>query len=221
MIWKGGWAVAFLDKTQQKIGRGFLNNSTILILLIIGIAAGLVSLAFALLTAHSINKKDAGNDRMREIAKNIEDGAKAFLYSEYKILVFFVIALAILITILIDYKTALCFLLGALFSTLAGYLGMTVATRANVRTANAAKESGMSNALKVAFSGGAVMGLSVVGLGVVGIAAIFLIVSRTTKLVNSGDALSILTGFSLGASSIALFARVGGGTSLTSASVSV
>ncbi|MBQ9516813.1 MAG: sodium-translocating pyrophosphatase [Eubacterium sp.] len=182
-----------------------------LILLIIGIAAGLVSLAFALLTAHSINKKDAGNDRMREIAKNIEDGAKAFLYSEYKILVFFVIALAILITILIDYKTALCFLLGALFSTLAGYLGMTVATRANVRTANAAKESGMSNALKVAFSGGAVMGLSVVGLGVVGIAAIFLIVSRTTKLVNSGDALSILTGFSLGASSIALFARVGGG----------
>lgn len=188
-----------------------MNNSTILILLIIGIAAGLVSLAFALLTAHSINKKDAGNDRMREIAKNIEDGAKAFLYSEYKILVFFVIALAILITILIDYKTALCFLLGALFSTLAGYLGMTVATRANVRTANAAKESGMSNALKVAFSGGAVMGLSVVGLGVVGIAAIFLIVSRTTKLVNSGDALSILTGFSLGASSIALFARVGGG----------
>ena len=135
-------------------------GNTTLILLIICVVVGIASLAFALLTAHNITKKDAGNERMREIAKNIEDGAKAFLTSEYRILVFFVIALAILITILIDYKTALCFLLGALFSTLAGYLGMTVATRANVRTANAAKESGLSGALKVAFSGGSVMGLS-------------------------------------------------------------
>ena len=186
-------------------------GNTTLIILIICIVVGIASLAFALLTAHNITKKDAGNERMREIAKNIEDGAKAFLTSEYRILVFFVIALAILITILIDYKTALCFLLGALFSTLAGYLGMTVATRANVRTANAAKESGLSGALKVAFSGGSVMGLSVVGLGVIGIAAIFLIVTRVTDVMSNASALNILTGFSLGASSIALFARVGGG----------
>ena len=186
-------------------------GNTTLIILIICVVVGIASLAFALFTAHNITKKDAGNERMREIAKNIEDGAKAFLTSEYRILVFFVIALAILITILIDYKTALCFLLGALFSTLAGYLGMTVATRANVRTANAAKESGLSGALKVAFSGGSVMGLSVVGLGVIGIAVIFLIVTRVTDVMSNASALNILTGFSLGASSIALFARVGGG----------
>ena len=182
-----------------------------MILLIICIVAGVISLSFAVLTAHGINKKDAGNEHMREIAKNIEDGAKAFLYSEYKILVFFVIALAIIITILINVRTAVCFLLGALFSTLAGYFGMTVATRANVRTANAAKEGGISRALKVAFSGGAVMGLSVVGLGVIGIAAVFLIVTQFTDVMSNSSALNILTGFSLGASSIALFARVGGG----------
>ena len=180
-------------------------------ILLIAAAIGLLSLGFALYTAFSINKKDAGNERMREIAGNIEDGAKAFLYSEYRILVFFVIALAILITILINFQTAVCFLLGALFSTLAGYFGMTVATRANVRTAKAAESSGLSGALKIAFSGGAVMGLSVVGLGVIGIASIFFIVSKTTSLVTDASMLNILTGFSLGASSIALFARVGGG----------
>ncbi len=181
------------------------------ILLIAGVVIGLVSLAFALYTAASINKRDAGNERMRNIAKSIEEGAKAFLYSEYRILVFFVIALAIIITILINFQTAVCFLLGALFSTLAGYLGMTVATRANVRTAQAAKSDGLSGALKIAFSGGAVMGLSVVGLGVIGIAGIFFVVNLTQNLMSDATMLNILTGFSLGASSIALFARVGGG----------
>ncbi|MBQ7203780.1 MAG: sodium-translocating pyrophosphatase [Eubacterium sp.] len=184
-------------------------NSTTLLLICVG--AGLLSLIFALYMAFFINKKDAGNDKMKEIAGNIEAGAKAFLYSEYKILVFFVIALFILITLLINIHTAICFILGALFSTLAGYFGMTVATRANVRTAKAAEESGLSGALKIAFSGGAVMGLSVVGLGVIGIAGIFLVLDKVYNLTDNSTKLSILTGFSLGASSIALFARVGGG----------
>ena len=188
-----------------------MSTTAITIMLLVGAAIGLVSLCYALYTATSINKKDAGNDRMRNIAQSIEEGAKAFLYSEYRILVFFVIALAIIITILINFQTAVCFLLGALFSTLAGYFGMTVATRANVRTAQAAKTSGVSGALKIAFSGGAVMGLSVVGLGVIGIAGIFFVVSKTQNLVSDASMLNILTGFSLGASSIALFARVGGG----------
>lgn len=188
-----------------------MSTTAITIMLIVGAVIGLISLGYALFTAATINKSDAGNDRMQNIAQSIEEGAKAFLYSEYRILVFFVIALAIIITILINFQTAVCFLLGAIFSTLAGYFGMTVATRANVRTAQAAKTGGVSSALKIAFSGGAVMGLSVVGLGVIGIAAIFFVVSKTTNLVDDASMLNILTGFSLGASSIALFARVGGG----------
>ncbi|MDD6620728.1 MAG: sodium-translocating pyrophosphatase [Eubacteriales bacterium] len=169
---------------------------------------GALALIFALITAISISKKEAGNDRMKEIADAISSGAKAFLFSEYKVLIFFVAVLFLLIGLLLPngWITALCFLAGALFSTLAGYFGMTVATKANVRTANAAKEEGMSSALKVAFSGGAVMGLSVVGLGVLGVSLIFLLFIK-----NSPDRVNILTGFSLGASSIALFARVGGG----------
>lgn len=169
---------------------------------------GALALIFALITAISISKKDAGNSRMKEIADAISSGAKAFLFSEYKVLIFFVAVLFLLIGLLLPngWITALCFLAGALFSTLAGYFGMTVATKANVRTANAAKEEGMSSALKVAFSGGAVMGLSVVGLGVLGVSLIFLLLIR-----NNPDRVNILTGFSLGASSIALFARVGGG----------
>ena len=126
----------------------------------------------------------------------------AFLFSEYKVLVIFAAVLFLLIGFgLGNWVTAICFIVGALFSTLAGYFGMNVATKANVRTANAAKEGGMNKALSIAFSGGAVMGMSVVGLGLLGITAIYLF----TKDV------SVLTGFSLGASSIALFARVGGG----------
>ena len=139
---------------------------------------------------------------MKEIAASIHQGANAFLFSEYKVLVIFAAVLFLLIGFgLGNWVTAICFIVGALFSTLAGYFGMNVATKANVRTANAAKEGGMNKALSIAFSGGAVMGMSVVGLGLLGITAIYLF----TKDV------SVLTGFSLGASSIALFARVGGG----------
>lgn len=181
-------------------------------LILVTIGAGLLAICFAVYTAMYINKRDAGNDRMKEIAHNIESGAKAFLYSEYKILVFFVIVLFALIGLLLNsWLTAVCFVIGALFSTLAGYFGMTVATRANVRTAQAAKKSGLSQALKIAFSGGAVMGMSVVGLGVIGIGAIFLLLVTKLNLLNDTQQLNVLTGFSLGASSIALFARVGGG----------
>lgn len=177
-------------------------------LTIIAPVAGAVALIFAVIMAVIINKKPAGNDKMKEIADAISSGAKAFLFSEYKILVFFVCALFLLIGFLLPngWLTALCFLIGALFSTLAGYFGMSVATKANVRTANAAKSGSMPKALKVAFSGGAVMGLSVVGLGIIGVSLIFLIFIK-----DSPDKINILTGFSLGASSIALFARVGGG----------
>ena len=178
---------------------------------ILAIVSGIVAIGFALYTALFINKQDSGNERMREISENIASGAKAFLFSEYKILVIFAIALFILITILINFATAVCFVAGALFSTLAGYFGMSVATKANVRTAQAAKEKGLGGALKIAFGGGAVMGLSVVGLGVIGISLIFFILYKTTNLISDSTMLSILTGFSLGASSIALFARVGGG----------
>ncbi len=177
-------------------------------MIIIAPAAGIAALIFAVITAVSISKKDAGTSKMKEIAEAIASGARAFLYSEYKILIFFVLILFLLIGLLLPngWITALCFLFGAVFSTLAGYFGMSVATKANVRTANAAKEGGMSKALKIAFSGGAVMGLSVVGLGVLGVSLIFLFLIKD----NPGK-VNILTGFSLGASSIALFARVGGG----------
>ncbi len=139
---------------------------------------------------------------MREIAASISEGAQAFLTAEYKILIFFVVVLFVLIGVGIgNWITAVCFVVGAVFSTLAGYFGMSVATKANVRTANAAKESGMNRALSIAFSGGAVMGMCVAGLGVLGVSTIYLITGNV----------DVLSGFSLGASSIALFARVGGG----------
>lgn len=179
--------------------------------LLIAVGAGALALVFAVITAISISKKDSGNEKMREISGNIAAGAKAFLYSEYRILIGFAIVLFGLITLLMNnLSTAFCFIAGALFSTLAGYFGMTVATKANVRTAQAAKTGGLSKALNVAFSGGAVMGLSVVGLGVIGIGAIFLIITKISPELEA-QSFTILTGFSLGASSIALFARVGGG----------
>lgn len=172
------------------------------IFLILALAAGAVALVYALLLALKIGRADAGTARMKEIAASIHQGANAFLFSEYKVLVIFAAVLFLLVGFgLGNWVTAICFIVGALFSTLAGYFGMNVATKANVRTANAAKEGGMNKALSIAFSGGAVMGMSVVGLGLLGITAIYLF----TKDV------SVLTGFSLGASSIALFARVGGG----------
>ncbi|HAE92420.1 sodium-translocating pyrophosphatase [Tissierella praeacuta] len=162
---------------------------------------GVLALLFALYKASSIDKVSPGNDRMKEISKYIQDGAMAFLSRQYKSLGIFVVALFIILTIAINLQTGICFLLGALFSICAGYFGMKVATKANVRTANAAMESGMNKALNVAFSGGAVMGMCVVGLGILGVGVLYIVF---------GDA-NIITGFGLGASSIALFARVGGG----------
>ncbi|WP_286153521.1 sodium-translocating pyrophosphatase, partial [Sporofaciens musculi] len=163
---------------------------------------GIIALIFAAALAAKVNKQDAGTERMREIAASISEGAQAFLTAEYKILIFFVVVLFVLIGVGIgNWITAVCFVVGAVFSTLAGYFGMSVATKANVRTANAAKESGMNRALSIAFSGGAVMGMCVAGLGVLGVSTIYLITGNV----------DVLSGFSLGASSIALFARVGGG----------
>ena len=163
---------------------------------------GIAALLFAALLAARVSKQNAGTDKMKEIAAAISEVAQAFLTAEYKILIFFVVVLFVLIGFGIgNWVTAICFVVGALFSTLAGYFGMTVATKANVRTANAAKEGGMNKALSIAFSGGAVMGMCVAGLGVLGVSVIYII----TKNVE------VLSGFSLGASSIALFARVGGG----------
>ena len=162
--------------------------------------AAVIALLFAAYLAGKVGKQDAGTDRMKEIAGAIAEGARAFLMAEYKILVIFVVVLFVLIGFGISWVTAVCFVIGALFSTVAGYCGMTVATKANVRTANAAKESGMNKALSIAFSGGAVMGMCVAGLGALGVSLVYIV----TKNVD------VLSGFSLGASSIALFARVGG-----------
>ena len=163
---------------------------------------GIIALLFAVYLTKKVGREEPGNARMKEISGAISDGAKAFLTAEYKILIIFVLVLFVAIGFGIgNWVTAVCFVVGALFSTAAGYCGMTVATKANVRTANAAKESGMNKALSIAFSGGAVMGMCVAGLGVLGVSLIYVV----TKNVD------VLSGFSLGASSIALFARVGGG----------
>ena len=165
-------------------------------------ALAVVALLFAFYKIAFVSKQDAGTERMKEISAAINGGAKAFLFAEYKILAIFVVVLFIAIGLgLGSWRTALCFLVGALFSILAGYIGMNVATKANVRTANAARTSGMNKALSIAFSGGSVMGMCVVGLGLLGASVLFLIWNDT----------NVLFGFSLGASSIALFARVGGG----------
>ncbi len=162
---------------------------------------GVVALLFAFYKASTINKVSPGNDRMVEISTYIQEGANAFLARQYRALSIFIAALFVVLGVLIGWTTAITFLFGALFSMLAGFFGMRVATKANVRTANAAMESGMNKALNVAFSGGSVMGMSVVGLGLLGIGISYYIFRDP----------AIITGFGLGASSIALFARVGGG----------
>ena len=163
---------------------------------------GICALLVAFYLTKKVGKQDAGTDRMKEIAAFIHEGARAFLTAEYKILVVFVAVLFVLIGIGIgNWVTAVCFLVGALFSTAAGYIGMNVATKANVRTAAAAKDSGMNKALSIAFSGGAVMGMCVVGFGLFGAGVVYILTKNP----------DVLSGFSLGASSIALFARVGGG----------
>ena len=170
-------------------------------LMYVAVICALIGLVFAFVLTKRVNSVDAGTDRMKEIASAIAEGARAFLFAEYRILAIFIVVLFVVLCFLRNPLTAVCFLCGAVLSIIAGYCGMTVATKANVRTANAARTSGMNKALNVAFSGGAVMGMCVAGLGLLGVAGLYVI---------TGDA-DVLFGFSLGASSIALFARVGGG----------
>lgn len=170
---------------------------------------GIAALVFAFVLAQRIEKAEQGNERMRELGKAIHDGAMAFLNREYRSLLIFVLVVAVALTIGIGaaqknyiegFYTSVCFIIGSVFSALAGNIGMRIATKANTRTAQAAR-AGMNPALAIAFSGGAVTGMVVVGLGLLGVGILYLIF-RDAEIIN---------GFALGASSIALFARVGGG----------
>src|SRR5450432_4106744 len=189
-------------------------------------AMGIVGLLYTFVKFSWVNKQDAGNEKMKEISTYIADGAMAFLKAEYKILTYFVIVAALLLGIMgftsanSHWSIALAFVTGAIMSALAGFIGMRVATKANVRTAQAARSS-LAQALKVSFTGGSVMGLGVAGLAVLGLGGLFIILymSFVSGIPNPSPAyklalekaIEILTGFSLGAESIALFARVGGG----------
>ena len=183
-------------------------------------AMGIVGLLYTLLKFNWVSKQDAGNDRMKEISTYIAEGAMAFLKAEWKILGYFVVIVALLLGFMATknaeshWSIAISFIIGAVFSATAGYIGMKVATKANVRTAEAAKTS-LARALKVSFTGGSVMGLGVSGLAVLGLGGLFLVLKQMFYV--NGDpsemlrTIEVLTGFSLGAESIALFARVGGG----------
>jgi K(+)-stimulated pyrophosphate-energized sodium pump len=189
-------------------------------------AMGLVGLLYTIIKYQWVSKQDAGNARMKEISTYIADGAMAFLRAEWKILTYFAIVAALLLAVMgyanpsSHWSIAIAFVVGAIFSAFAGWVGMSIATKANVRTAQAARTS-LSKALQVSFTGGAVMGLGVAGLAVLGLGALFIILLQifvpSLGLGNGFDqaemtkAIEVLTGFSLGAESIALFARVGGG----------
>ncbi|MCD6063482.1 MAG: inorganic pyrophosphatase [Flavipsychrobacter sp.] len=183
---------------------------------------GVIALLYTFVKGSWVSKQDAGGDRMKEIAKYIAEGAMAFLKAEYKILTYFVIIAGLLLAIM-GYANpksspliAGAFVIGAVFSALAGFIGMRIATKANVRTAQAARTS-LSKALAVSFGGGSVMGLGVAGLAVLGLGSLFIILKMIFAPDSAVDSLEmertieVLTGFSLGAESIALFARVGGG----------
>jgi len=178
---------------------------------------GVIALIFVLIKNAWVTKQDQGDIKMVKIAKHIADGAMSFLKAEYKILAIFVLAVAILLYLKGTYDVgsngmvAVSFIVGAICSALAGFIGMKVATKANVRTTQAARTS-LGKALEVAFAGGAVMGLGVVGLGVLGLSTLFMLYQwMWPGAENIPMVLNVLSGFSLGASSIALFARVGGG----------
>jgi K(+)-stimulated pyrophosphate-energized sodium pump len=179
---------------------------------------GILGIIFVVWKSSWINKQDAGSDKMKKIANHIAEGAMAFLKAEYKILAIFVVCVAVLLGVTVNSETssplvAVSFIFGAFCSALAGFIGMRVATKANVRTTNAARTS-LGRALEVAFAGGSVMGMGVVGLGVLGLSTLFIIYSNifgVDNQANLNQVITIITGFSFGASSIALFARVGGG----------
>lgn len=183
---------------------------------------GIIALVYTFLQSSWVSKQNAGNDRMKEISGHIADGAMAFLKAEYKIMAYFVVIVAVLLALMgasnsnSHWTIGIAFVIGAVLSALAGFIGMRIATKANVRTAEAAKTS-LSKALKVSFTGGSVMGMGVAGLAVLGLGALYLIIKQIFAPDAGVDShemertIEILTGFSLGAESIALFARVGGG----------
>lgn len=183
---------------------------------------GLVALVYTFLQSRWVSKQDAGNEKMRLISGHIADGAMAFLKAEYRVMGYFVIIVAVLLALMglsnekSHWSIGLSFVAGAIFSAAAGFIGMKIATKANVRTAEAAKTS-LSKALKVSFAGGSVMGMGVAGLAVLGLGALYLVIKQIfapgalTDSIEMERTLEILMGFSLGAESIALFARVGGG----------
>ncbi len=182
------------------------------------IAAGVLALLYTFWKSSWVSGREVGTEKMATIAQHISEGAMAFLKAEYRVLIIFVVAVAILLGVSADDKVshplvALSFIVGALCSALAGFIGMKVATKANVRTTHAAR-SGLGQALEVAFAGGSVMGLGVVGLGVLGLSILFTLYSNMFGIDSANNVarvITVLTGFSFGASSIALFARVGGG----------
>ena len=185
-------------------------------------AMGIIGLLYTLVKFSWVSKQDAGNEKMKEISDHIAEGAMAFLKAEWKILGYFVVIVSILLAVMAmanphsHWLIAVAFVIGAVFSATAGYIGMKVATKANVRTAQAARTS-LSKALNVSFTGGSVMGLGVSGLAVLGLGGLFIVFKQIfapDAAVNSEEmvrTIEVLTGFSLGAESIALFARVGGG----------
>jgi hypothetical protein len=176
--------------------------------------AGVLALLYAFMRTRWVTKQDVGTPEMADLAKSIAEGARAFLRQEYRVLVVFVIVVAALLAFAnlnqpqSSWMIALSFIVGAFCSALAGFIGMNVATKANVRTTQAAR-TGLAPALNVAFSGGLVMGLSVVGLGLLGLGGLFVVYSGLDW--TPIKVVAVISGFSLGASSIALFARVGGG----------
>lgn len=170
----------------------------------LSIVLGFLGLIVALVIYLSIKRQPAGNDKMKDIASQIQIGAMAFLRREYYVLLFFVLIVFLLLGFFLSWQTAIAFISGAVSSILAGFFGMTAATKANLRTAQAAKEKGQGAALLVAFNGGAVMGVSVASLGLIGVGIFF-------YFFGSPETAKIINGFAMGASSIALFARVGGG----------
>ena len=179
---------------------------------------GVLGLIYVMWKSAWINKQDAGTDKMKKIASHIAEGAMAFLKAEYKVLAIFVICVSVLLAVTANSETSswlvgVSFILGAFSSALAGFIGMKVATKANVRTTNAARTS-LGSALEMAFAGGSVMGMGVVGIGVLGLSVLFIVYGSMFGIDNQNSVnqvITIITGFSFGASSIALFARVGGG----------
>lgn len=197
-----------------------MSNLSLTVLLIV-IFSTLITLGYVYVLFHKVSKIEITNKKVEEVHQYIHDGALTFLKSEYKVIVPFILGFAVLLTCLgfipalqgaegVGWQSALCFVVGATFSGIAGWVGMFIATKANARTATKATDEGMSSALNVAFSGGAVLGLCVAGLGLLGLGLIFIISLAITKG-NMNTPIQILTGYSLGCSMIALFARVGGG----------